>query len=1368
MSKTLLFRAGQVVLPALFFSIACAQKTPEQIAETKRMILANPRISSVEISNQRQTPSLITLNQSAGTYSKTQASGVLAQVLNLRSGVDYLMPLKEISSFNNIEIMDFTQYFKGVKVDHASFKALVKNGSIVFFNGSWFDVPSNLSIQPTLTEAQALSYAKIRVGAQKYAWENIGDIMQRTTNVQLKAALQKEYNEYLPKGELVIIEDHSKEGVAEVRLAYKFNIYAVQPLSRSFIYVDAKDGRILLVDKIIKHIGDPGKNAGTPLPLPSVNATVFTRYGGHQAIKTKQISGTDPNNGLPLVSSHPTTGSDIGYIPGSATYVLMDDTRGKGIETYDLNGVGGTPVSLAPAYTQAKAFTDVDNNWDSVEHTRGGLYNGANEAENDDIAWDAHWGAEVVYDYWLAKHNRKSYDGADAKIKSYIHYGPAYDNAFWNGSVMTYGDGSGVNGVGFKALTSLDVCGHEIGHGVCSFTSDLVYEKESGAMNEGLSDIWAACIEHFSMVRAGSTVPANKYRPFYIGEQISFDPNSPLRRMDNPKAQSNPDTYKGTNWQDVDCTPNLANDECGVHTNSGVINHWFFLLTAGSKFGTRPAEINSTAYYFADSDDELKDDTLPGGTVVPNSVAYRVNGVGFDISEQITFLMETMLTSTATYAEARAVSIEVAKVYGGDPCSSIVKSVTDAWFAVGVGAAFPGTCTPTFGLINTTAQNVSEASTGSNCNRTKTVTLPVLIPASTTVTVTPSGTATLGKDYTLSTTTLQNSSGSTQTQNIVVTINDDAVVDRADGQPETIILNLSGTGLTNTSITINIHDDDVLPRLGADSIVLMNETFTGAPNNFTEPSGWTELMQIAQTYDVTQQGTGHNQWGLFDNQLAIAYKPTAAATTGTARTYDINSASQTIAYRTTPVDARGLSNLQIKFDYTVGGESDPAGTAPEEFPKLDYVELVYSDDGGTTWKNFGASPRYRLNGFPAPASGTFNDSLPAFLNNSQFLLGFQWNNDALAGNAISVSIDNLTVKAAPTKIESEQGDQSQENMVQSEDAYYYSTKDKGLIARLRQNDAFNYGCVTATITKAGTGTFNLYSDGVNSNRVVNKFISINPTTNNASGAYTITLYLTEAEIVALEQNSGLSRSQFYIYKTVNDYTQANNGNTLRLPATYTAITVNAVTIGGEFTATFSTGFSGFAVGVPASPVLPVNCLDFKATKGVDNVALNWKVGNDAAGTIYEAERSSDGVNFQRLGNATANGSGQYSFTDRSISGLKGAYYRIKAIDANGSYHYLCTILFVNFDSRNVFAIGNIYPNPGKGDAAVNITSGSIYKLRIEYLNMAGQVVTRQNEQVVAGAGRIELKVNALAAGSYLIRFKDEEGRIINTQQFIKQ
>ncbi|HEX2532086.1 MAG TPA: M4 family metallopeptidase, partial [Chitinophagaceae bacterium] len=560
MKSTLSLRGRWIclLLSGSFSLFAQAQKTPQQVEDLRRRLAGNAKIQSFELSEERQTPSLIRLKSGQGVPA-AEAKTTLSGLLGLRAGTDELREVRRVASAG-MEVVEYHQYYKGIRVEHARYTALVKGGRAEVFNGAFYEVPATLKLQPSLQKEGALEKAKSSVGARKWAWENAEEIYSRVKEAGQKAALLLELREYLPEGELVVVKDFTASGVARMRLAYKFNIYAVQPVSRAWIYVDAETGKLLLRDAIIKHVED-GPSA------TSVSVTVPTRYAGNRTVKTKQISGNDPNSGLPLTSSNPL---EV-YVPGSATYGLLDDTRGGGIETYDLNGVGGLPINFAPAYAQGKSFTDKDNNWTLAEHRRSGPA----ESENDDIAFDAHWGASVVYDYWKDKHARLSFDGKNGKIKSFIHSGFGYDNAFWNGTVMTYGDGSYPAPGGFRPLTSLDVCGHEIGHGVCSFTSDLVYAKESGAMNEALSDIWAACVEYYAIRRVDPAL-ASRYKPFYIGEQISADPAAPLRRMDDPKSAGNPDTYGGTNWtSQVGCTPTLANDQCGVHNNSGVLNKWF-------------------------------------------------------------------------------------------------------------------------------------------------------------------------------------------------------------------------------------------------------------------------------------------------------------------------------------------------------------------------------------------------------------------------------------------------------------------------------------------------------------------------------------------------------------------------------------------------------------------------------------------------------------------------------------------------------------------------------------------------------------------------------------------------------------------------
>lgn len=309
------------------------------------------------------------------------------------------------------------------------------------------------------------------------------------------------------------------------------------------------------------------------------------------------------------------------------TYTLYDSTRADGIITHSLANTTGS--------------TDVDVTSTSSTFT------------SDSASLDAHWGAEKVFDYWLIVHGRNSIDDAGMAIYSYTHYDTGYNNAFWDGSEMIYGDGTGVAAGGFNPLAALDVCAHEIGHGICQYTADLVYSKEPGAMNEGFSDIWGAVIENYADPHETDAVAKSTWR---IGEEVRN--GNPLRRMDNPNLKNQPDTYGGTNWANVtSCTPSSANDQCGVHKNSGVLNYWFYLLCQG---GSGTNDIGNI---------------------------FSVTGIGITEGAEIAYQTELMLASNATYANCRTASINAALTLYG-PCSPEVQAVMKAWYAVGVGSNF--------------------------------------------------------------------------------------------------------------------------------------------------------------------------------------------------------------------------------------------------------------------------------------------------------------------------------------------------------------------------------------------------------------------------------------------------------------------------------------------------------------------------------------------------------------------------------------------------------------------------------------------------------------------------------------------------------
>ncbi|MBI3133463.1 MAG: M4 family metallopeptidase [Bacteroidetes bacterium] len=383
---------------------------------------------------------------------------------------------------------------------------------------------------------------------------------------------------YYPHAEKVYVSGDGTYSRSSYKAAYKFNIYAHSKLYRAFIYVDAQTGEIVLEEEIIHDIDTPG-------PATTV-------YSGVQTITTDSFSGT---------------------------FRLREASRGNGVNTYDMN--------TGTSYGAAVDFTDADNNWNNVN------------AQLDQYATDAHWGAEMTYDYYFYQHGRNSIDDNGFALNSYVHYDVNYANAFWDGTRMTYGDGDGT----WNPLVSLDIAGHEITHGLTEYTANLNYSAESGALNESFSDIFGTSIENY-----GKPTDWN----WLIGDEIG----ATLRSMSNPNAYGDPDTYFGTNWASLS-----GGDNGGVHTNSGVQNYWYYLMVNG------------------------------GSGTNDQSEAYSVTGIGFTDASEIAFRSLTVyLTATSDYADARFYAIQAAiDLFGA--CTPQVETTTNAWYAVGVGNAYVAT-----------------------------------------------------------------------------------------------------------------------------------------------------------------------------------------------------------------------------------------------------------------------------------------------------------------------------------------------------------------------------------------------------------------------------------------------------------------------------------------------------------------------------------------------------------------------------------------------------------------------------------------------------------------------------------------------------
>lgn len=175
---------------------------------------------------------------------------------------------------------------------------------------------------------------------------------------------------------------------------------------------------------------------------------------------------------------------------------------------------------------------------------------------------NAHDFAGDTYNFYKSKHSRNSINNAGLPLISNVHYSTNYCNAFWDGSVMTYGDGC--------FIVTDDVVAHELTHGVTQYESNLIYSGQSGAINEAFSDIWGEFVD----LTNGKMTDTKAVR-WLMGEDTSI---GAIRNMKNPPLQNQPDRTRSSLYY---CG---VADNGGVHTNSGVANKAAYLLTDGGTF----------------------------------------------------------------------------------------------------------------------------------------------------------------------------------------------------------------------------------------------------------------------------------------------------------------------------------------------------------------------------------------------------------------------------------------------------------------------------------------------------------------------------------------------------------------------------------------------------------------------------------------------------------------------------------------------------------------------------------------------------------------------------------------------------------------
>jgi Zn-dependent metalloprotease len=436
---------------------------------------------------------------------------VLRNLLKLRNQ-DELRPQNSRKDELGFTHTWHAQFYKGIPVEYGVYVAHSRNGAIESLNGEVVKIGA-LDAAANLSEKDALAKALATIGAKTYRWQVPAD------EANLKALKTDPEASYYPVGTLLVSRD--EKAAAGARLAYKFAVYAQQPNSATYVYVDAHSGEVFRRLPIAQDSNAP--------------ATAATRYSGIQAITTDLV--------------------------GSNSYRLRETSRGSGaalgsgstsIETYNGNGNGIYP----PA--SASDITNSTTNW------------------SGDVALDAHWAAEKTYDYYRNTFGRNSFDDAGSTIKIYTHCSSA-DDASWDPHNMyvALADGTHAN-----PFTALDIVSHEISH---AYTQQLINSDtslpEPYAMNEGLSDIWSSCVEFFAapnkqtwlsgedIIKAGSGFtcvrnlanPNTGFDPYFINYGAGY-----------------PDAVQGPRF---DTRP--VGGGFDPHINSTIISHCFYLISVG-------------------------------------------------------------------------------------------------------------------------------------------------------------------------------------------------------------------------------------------------------------------------------------------------------------------------------------------------------------------------------------------------------------------------------------------------------------------------------------------------------------------------------------------------------------------------------------------------------------------------------------------------------------------------------------------------------------------------------------------------------------------------------------------------------------------
>ncbi len=478
---------------------------------------------------------------------------------------------------------------------------------------------------------QGLSSGDIRIttdGLRK------GIRLDVTPTLDAKSAVAKATQELAPKGEFAVAPNSELIVYPQTRLV---NRYPGKPAAQQ----NAADFDTEVVAyRLAYHVHTELENAKdgvkhTDFIIDARSGDVLKKWNSLQTAAAKGLGHSQYSGDVSL---------DV-FQNAQGLFELRDVTRagGEGIRTYDVNHAA-VQNGVVPTLT---LYTDADNVWGDGQNYIVGA-NNTLSTNGQTAAVDAHFGLLATWDFYKKIFGRDGIDGFGSPTYNRVHASNLYNNAFWSDGCfcMSYGDGSFPAAGGFRSMGVLDVTGHEMTHGVTSHTAGLIYDGESGGLNEANSDIFGTLTEFWVANGRGSTI-GDTGGNWLMAEQLS---DFPLRVMFRPSLDgASPDAWY----------PGIGNVD--VHYSSGPMNRAFYFLSQG----VQPLSVST----------DYSSRYLPAGA----------RGIGNDKAAAIWFrALTTYLFPSSNYMSARTSALQAAADLFGSQ-SNEYRAVQNAFAAINVG-----------------------------------------------------------------------------------------------------------------------------------------------------------------------------------------------------------------------------------------------------------------------------------------------------------------------------------------------------------------------------------------------------------------------------------------------------------------------------------------------------------------------------------------------------------------------------------------------------------------------------------------------------------------------------------------------------------